>query len=343
MIDTLGFDTFHLLRRASCYNDAILQLEAVKAEKDTRVEEIKIENSLVSKQLKHEYESVIFSLNNTINKKQNKMSRLILNCFLNILPRRNEKSIRNYFQNWKCQTLIYQQIDAVSQRYQKDLRYIFHLSKEQLLALKDNHTGLNKILGSLQHNYGSILARVESLEALLLVLKGGSLNIIEKYHSLSRTVTSERQASFELKTRLENVNQESSRAYKTIELELNLFKNALRKKEEDNEALRQLLRRSEELMKITKRQLESLENTSKTDASQSVVAQDLLKQLAEKDMQLEASKNIGIATMKELNSAKAKIQQLKARQLEFLSGVDDNMEHLRETLGQRKILEPPKK
>ena len=29
------------------YNDAILQLEAVKAEKDTRVEEIKIENSLL--------------------------------------------------------------------------------------------------------------------------------------------------------------------------------------------------------------------------------------------------------------------------------------------------------
>ena len=59
-------------------------------------------------------------------------------------------------------------------------------------------------------------------------------------------------------------------------------------------------------------------------------------------MQLEASKNIGIATMKELNSAKAKIQQLKARQLEFLSGVDNNMEHLRETLGQRKSLESPK-
>ena len=96
-------------------------------------------------------------------------------------------------------------------------------------------------------------------------------------------------------------------------------------------------------MKITKRQLESLENTSKTDASQSVVAQDLLKQLAEKDMQLEASKKIGVNTMKELNMAKAKIQQLKERQLEFLSGVDDNMEHLRETLGQRKILEPPKK
>ena len=209
--------------------------------------------------------------------------------------------------------------------------------------LKDNHASLKEVFGNLQYNYGSILARVESLEALLLVLKGGSLNIIEKYHSLSRTVTSERQASFELKTRLENVNQESSRAYKTIELELNLFKNALRKKEEDNEALRQLLRRSEELMKITKRQLESLENTSKTDASQSVVAQDLLKQLAEKDMQLEASKKIGVNTMKELNMAKAKIQQLKERQLEFLSGVDDNMEHLRETLGQRKILEPPKK
>ena len=113
-----------------------------------------------------------FSLNTTINKKQNKMSRLILNCFLNILPRRNEKSIRNYF-NWKCQTLIYDKSTLLVSVIRRIYGYIFSILPKKALR-KDNHTGLNKILGSLQHNYGSILARVESLDSLLLVLKEGS-------------------------------------------------------------------------------------------------------------------------------------------------------------------------
>ena len=85
-------------------------------------------------------------------------------------------------------------------------------------------------------------------------------------------------------------------------------------------------------MKVTQNQLEALESASKSDASQSIISQQLLKEITEKDRLLEASKKIGIKTMKELNEAKAKIQQLKEKQTKFLDGVDNNMELLRERL-----------
>ena len=117
-----------------------------------------------------------------------------------------------------------------------------------------------------------------------------------------------------------------------LELELNLFKNVVKSKDEELSKLKLLLHRSEELMKVTQNQLEILESASKKEASESIVSQELFKKIAEKDRMLEASKKIGIKTMKELNEAKAKIQQLKEKQTKFLDGVDNNMELLRERL-----------
>ena len=220
------------------------------------------------------------------------------------------------------------------------MKYLIDTIKDQLLLISQNHLELNKLFGITQNDFKSILDEQNELKSSLLALSKDHLEIIYRNKMHLHSVKSKRD---ELEKDIESLKEQNvglSTSKETIELELNLFKSALAKKDEEASALKAMLHRSEELMKVTKNQLDDLERISKKDVSQSVVSQQLFKQLADKDRQLEASKRIGIKTMKQLNEAKAKIEQLKAKQLKFLDGVDDNMQMLRVRLEKGKSSPP---
>eukprot|EP00943_MAST-04B_sp_MAST-4B-sp1_P002062 g2062.t1 len=314
------------------YDDTVLQIKDLKAEKAKNNAHLKTEHEKVVKEQKHQYEHVILRLNNEINRISNKFSMLTLKSCLRILPCQVANEKRRGFEIWKFHTVKMQTAHAMKINCELKMNNFIDASKEQLILLSQNHSKLRQACFDMQNNYNVIQKASNALKYMLLDVSEIYSNIISTTQSFF-AVCKNGAETFEnsIKT-LEKQNTTIQNDNNTLELELKLFKKVFNEKQEESSKLKLLLHRSEELMKVTQNQLEALESASKSDASQSIISQQLLKEITEKDRLLEASKKIGIKTMKELNEAKAKIQKLKEKQANFLDGVDNNMELLRERL-----------
>ena len=314
------------------YDDAVLAMETLKKDHEKRVHETVNDHAAAIAREKTVHTSKQELLEMKVSKFRTLYKKSAVSRLCNVIPRYIKDITKSKFEIWKAHTRMHKMFITANNR-----------EEEARFAFKKFADSLNVQLAELVNTIAvevdqklKIQEEVRIIEENLVRISEEYLSLCERSNRLVSSLVEERDALLTqvhtISERVEIVNQSNE----TADLELSVLRRSLAEKEEKIVGLNQLLVRSQDILSITKSQLEDYEEKTKMGADESHSMQAVLKRVAVLDHQLSASKSVGSKLMKQLNDANAEILRLKRQHKNVVSHVLDAASDLQHDLEKTK-------